>query len=79
MISGMDYATPEPEPVRRPQMTDPKTEARLAAFEKDLANVINKHSMDTVFEMHNFVLADMIIAFMGTVSHAILAEKRLKG
>lgn len=44
--------------------------SKLEEFEKDMAAVINKHGLDGACDTPDYVLAEMISTYLGTVKRA---------
>lgn len=45
------------------------------AFVKDLSSVINKHSLDNIFAMPDFILADMMLTQMEGVGFGLIKRQ----
>lgn len=45
--------------------------SKLKDFEKDLAITLNKHGLDNMCDTPDFVLAEMISTYLGTVKQAM--------
>lgn len=60
-------------------MSNEKTETKINAFERDMAEVLNKHGLDAYAGMPDYILAQYITNALGALKMAHKANEKHRG